>query len=279
MQFAGKRADVAAILILVRIDPLGVTGWLQFDTGVNVSTLYAGTLQRVGHATSTPAAAIHITAAGFDATVTPQLYANLDEGDLLGRPVLGTLGIDAMRGRALAIDFPHRRLAVAAARALLPPDAQPQTQVPMRIVTRSGNDAELEVPVRLQTDVAAKVSYDTGSSPFVLILSNAMWRRVTGRALDDRRNLSLHTPSWGEKTSFIGAPARGTVAVGNPLARDPIVFTGGDAATDARFANGNDGTLGSALFVVSYVVILDFRAGRFGLRNVAAPGKGTRHGR
>jgi hypothetical protein len=50
IQFNGKNVELAAILISVRIEPLGVSGWLQFDTGVNTSSLYEGTLRRIGHA-------------------------------------------------------------------------------------------------------------------------------------------------------------------------------------------------------------------------------------
>ncbi|HEY0383051.1 MAG TPA: hypothetical protein VGC72_12715 [Candidatus Elarobacter sp.] len=277
MQFNGKHVEVAAILIPVRIEPLGISGWLQFDTGVNVSSLYEGTLRRIGHAVATPPATVHIAAAGFDADVTPSLDRDLDEGDILGRPVLGTLGIDALRGRALALDFPHHRLAVAPSITLLPRDAQPQTQQPMHVVTGSGQGARLQVAVCVG-NVAAKVAYDTGSSPFVLVLSNAMWHRVTGRALGDSRNFSIRIPSFGEKLPLIGARAHGVVSAGVPLVRDPIVYTGGDAATEARFSNGTDGTLGNAPFAANYVVVLDFGTGRFGLRKVTpAHGNSVAH--
>jgi hypothetical protein len=185
---------------------------------------------------------------------------------------LGTLGIDAFRGRVLALDFPHRRLAVASTVAQLPPDAQPQTQQAMRVVTGRGQGAELMVAVHVR-DIEANVGYDTGSSPFVLILTNAVWRKVTGRALDDSRNLTIQVPAWGSKLPLVGAPARGIVSLGIPLVRDPIVYTGGDAATDARFSRGTDGTLGNAPFVASYVVVLDFGGGRFELRKVGSARK------
>lgn len=266
--FGGDRREIAAILVPARLEQLGVSGWLQLDTGIVTTTLYEATLRRVMHAARALPAVLHVDVGGTRADVRPQAYANLDEGDVQGRPVLGSLGVDALRGRVLAIDFPHRRLAFAASTAQLPADARPRIAVPMRVVTTGGNNANLTVRVRLGNGIDIDAAYDTGSSPFVLIVSKAIWRRATGRALSDARNIELHVPAWGRPTTFVGAPVRGVLSVGTPVARDPIVYTGGDAATDARFANGTDGTLGNAAFMTSYAIVLDLVAGRFGLRKV-----------
>ena len=74
--------------------------------------------------------------------------------------------------------------------------------------------------------------------------------------------------SFGESATLIGAPARGTVRIGEARLEDPLIYFLAEGPQGLRLENWGfpvSGLIGNVLFADRYVIILDLPRRRFGL--------------
>ena len=174
-------------------------------------------------------------------------------GSLLGLPVLdGTLGLEAISGRILIIDYPEQRL------CLLQPDLFPaELERWAEWVPADMRNNHFFIRPTINGEPLEELFFDTGASLFPLSVDCRTWKRLTGRTGEEPDNRRLTVSSWGEQVPFIGAPARGAMQVGSVhLDRPMIYYSPTRPDRDAQRACPVTGTVGNAPFW-DHVAIMD----------------------
>jgi hypothetical protein len=237
-----------AITVPVALD--GRALWMQLDTGADVTSLYgpppAGT---PGGAETFRATTLTIAGTTLD---RPTLHANRDmTPDAQSQ---GTLGLSALLGRVVVIDYPAQRFCLfAAADVPAPIAAAPAVRAMLR-------NAKFHVPVTIGTFDSDTIVFDTGSSELPLNVDLALWRRLTGRATTSGAPASYRASAWGKPLVIPGAPSTAPLRVGATDLGRVTVFT--NPLAPAGFADWpvkTDGVLGNAP-VWDGIVVMDLTA-------------------
>ncbi|MCF8242663.1 MAG: hypothetical protein K9J16_14895 [Melioribacteraceae bacterium] len=192
-------------------------GWLQLDTGLDVTLLYGEiACER-----------------GWEEQGGMYHVPNLEIGDIELGPMwfhsrtkiptadglLGSLGLDVLWGRMLVIDYPGKRL------ALMTPGEMPGWFLERISWTPAVlRDGKFFPYVSLADSGVEDMFFDTGSSAFSIIVDRAFWIELTG-CHDPENAATRHVVnSWGNAVTAIGEPAKGPLVVGSVRIQRPEVF-------------------------------------------------------
>lgn len=254
-----------ALMLPIQVDGYADELFLQLDTGVWQSCLNGISLTQLPResyrAIRQGSVSMQATIAGRAAEGWKFAVMQGYGGPLEESNIIGTLGLDAFKGKVLVLDLPNSRLAVVNSTRQLPDElAQAVHYVPAEakhgrfIVKLSVGDEEL------------RALYDTGSSIFTLVAYEPIWRDLTGRSGNEADNTILSIPSWGQTLEMVGAPAQAALKFADFTIPEPEVFYVRDGAFDPLFRNERlDVVMGNAPFYDDYVVVLDFKGSRFGV--------------
>lgn len=258
---------LGSILIPAKIDGIGWT-WLQLDFGADRTVLYGGTVAKY-HVPVGADGRLHGSLGAREESFDGIVSGTIDGGTVDGHPIVGTLGADFFVTHALALDLVHDRYALAPTVARLPHEVSDVTFVPMRYESTALYRNKLVISARAGTNRLERVLFDTGSSPFALVVNARAWPRITGRSLGDKRNLIVHANQFGAPVTLVGAPGTGSLQVGSASLDSPMVFAVTAGAGASAIVEPFDGVTGNALFARRYVLVVDVPAARLGMKAIA----------
>ena len=264
----GRAMPHAAVLVPVRLPGCPRTCYFQFDTGAPYSVLYSESLAALQAAyPALPFAPAPDTVRDFRCTLgRTQLLARwmrvLSHGphalpaDTATQFILGTLGTDVIDGRALVLDFAHRRFHLA---AQLPDSlAQRATFVPLAFENR-----RVLLTLSLQGK-PRQFLYDSGASAFSLLTSHDEWNQLAQPGAPVHK---VNVKSFDRTLTSYTVPTAAALQVDQTLL--PLGTTTYMDGTSLmqnlmmRFS-GMGGMLGNRAFD-ERTVLLDVAGGRFGL--------------
>ncbi|QNH60559.1 hypothetical protein [Hymenobacter sediminicola] len=259
-----------ALLVPVRLPNCARTFYLQFDTGVPYTVLYAHQIEvlRTHYtALSTALQASHDTVHNFrfglgGAQVTMRRTTVLAQGrpelpaDSLEPYIIGTLGTDVLDGRVLVLDYSRNQFTLAA-------------QVPDSLARRTEFAPLAFTNRRLLLDAGLQgktqqLLFDSGSSGNALITSQDTWKQMATPGAPARTTVAN---SWGKKLLVHKAPTAAQLRFGTtevPL-RTVTYIEGMNLMqqTLMRFS-GLAGMLGNEPFA-GRMLVLDVKGGRYGV--------------
>jgi hypothetical protein len=272
------RLERAALFVTVTIEGVPGERMMQLDTGAHYNALHGAAVADIAPAlgatleqsakSRTPAtvagtiAGVHVTGEKFE--VLPGYRAIFERGK--PAPVIGTIGLPFFKSRLLVIDYPRARLAIVAAGAELPLAIE-------RVMTfepvERRND---KLYVRVAVDGVNQPGYffDTGASLATLATTPEEWRRLTGRTLDDPRNVRHKLPTWNDAwLESVSAPMIGSLSIGPVRRSSPPIVTFDDPAYRLDALPGTRGLVGNALFTADHAIVIDLRRLRIGFARSA----------
>jgi hypothetical protein len=264
----GRDMAHAAVLVPVRLPGCPRTCYLQFDTGAPYTVLYTESLAALQAAYPTlPFAHPADTVRNFRCSLgRSQVLARwvrvLPHGphtlpaDTATPFILGTLGADVIEGRALLLDFAHRRFSLDA----LVPDSlgRRATFVPLAFENR-----RVLVRMNLQGQ-PRQLLYDSGASAFSLLTSHDEWDRLAQPGAPVRK---VNVKSFDRTLTSYTVPTAATLQLDKAtLPLGTTTYMDGTSLTQnllMRFS-GMGGMLGNRAFD-ERTVLLDVAGGRFGV--------------
>lgn len=275
----GKTFDKLAMLVPVTIEGIRANLITQFDLGSDATLLYENSIinyfatrrELYAHVDTTQRSVSDVGTVSyqtrglsFDLGTTRisrlQLVANYGDAipvDSLHTPsdkLVGTIGGDFLRGKALVIDYPRRRMCL-----LDSVDAYWRART--SFVASRVQHNRLHIPLTINGHIYWAL-FDTGASLFPVSTDEATWRTLVGSALPTD---TLAVNSWGTKVPFYGASLRRNVYLGAvKLPKAKAWFSRDQRHMDFNKAENVAALTGNALFV-NNVVVLDFQHSRFGV--------------
>lgn len=178
-------------------------------------------------------------------------------------PLIGTLGLDALVGRVVTLNFPEQR-ACAYELANAPPMPDDILWMPARL--QSGR---LFVTVQTQHRTLPGFFYDSGSSSYSLITEPGLWSTLTAT---DAAHASSHrnVAAWESNITFYGAREISPVNIGALTLGNAEIFSSATALFNERV--GEQGLFGNQPFLGGTLVINLGPAPRLGfIRGAAHP--------
>jgi len=178
---------------------------------------------------------------------------------------IGNLGLDFFEDSLLILDFPRSRFMIA----------DSLRQVPEAIIE---NSEFTEVEYRygklfLDTEIGGReltLIYDTGASLFPIATTKDIWLELTATKAEEA-DVFLEGPSWGETAVFKGAKAQNNWNFGGLTIEKPLIFheTSGLENLDFHaYPYRLDGVLGNAVFYDDYIITIDLKNNKFGIKEV-----------
>ncbi len=265
-----KTFDRVGILVPVKLKNNPKTFWMQLDTGSDFTVLYQIPFNQLNYPAQPIKGQEDFVALSGSIGNCPfdsfPVFMYKDFGDSLNdkkvHPVIGSVGQDILVGRILILDFPKKRFCLTdsldpAVKSLLSRAS---------FVNLNRRDNKLFVHVQIADTSSDDFFYDTGASLFPITTSKAMWQKLTGLKGDEKNNIRMKVPSWGQEAVLIGAPAKGELKFGTLRVAGPMVYF--DTTGMIAFSQGPfkaDGLLGNALFYDEYTVVIDLVHNRFGI--------------
>ena len=264
----GKQSvPFGSILIPAKIDGFGWT-WLQLDFGADRTVLYGGTVAKY-HVPVAADGRLHGSLGAREESFDGIVSGTIDGGMVDGHPIVGTLGADFFVTHSLALDLVHDRYALAPTVARLPHEVSDVTFVPMRYESTALYRNKLVVSARVGNKRLDRVLFDTGSSPFALVVNAREWPSMTGRSLGDKRNFIVDANQFGTPVTLVGAPGTGSMQIGTASLDSPTVYAVTAGAGASSIVEPFDGVTGNALFARRYVLVVDIPAARLGMKAIA----------
>ena len=246
-------------------------GWFQFDLGAPTTMLYAQAFtpehkaalmcfQRQGrHAiiNGQEAPILDLSLHVGPWQITPVAwYRDFGDEDTMpdGKPVLGTIGADLVRGHILVMDFPAQRLARL---EHLPASWEKAAHwTTLRLTDQGHVVIEVEVDGRPR-----QALFDTGSSIFELLTDASQWSRLSQGNVTE----TLSITAWGESKEVAGGPLKAQVRLGGALLPIHTVHYADEKGWQDFFSHYDMvGIIGNAPFL-EHTIVLDFPKGRFGV--------------
>ncbi|GHH26169.1 hypothetical protein GCM10008023_40420 [Sphingomonas glacialis] len=226
---------------------------MQLDTGADVTSLYGHLAEQ---ASWSKTGSKTFRAARFTVADTrldrPTIYVNSDmEAD---PTVQGTLGLPALLGKVVVLDYPGKRLCLFA-----------EADVPAAIAEAPSvramlRNSKLYVPLSIGAFASDAFVFDTGSSELPLNVDLATWRTLTNRVTTEGAPTSYQGSAWGKPLIIPGAPSASPVSIGKIVLGRVTVFT--NPAQPTGFTDWpvqTVGVLGNAP-VWDGIVVLDLTA-------------------
>lgn len=231
-------AERAAMLVHAQLNDQPLR--LQLDTGSDISALY-----RLGGDTGTATVSGSLRLGPLD--LGEQHFVTFD--DIAAGVAEGVIGLDALLGHQLLIDYPARTLCLKAS-------------------TPAGE--WLEIPSRLKRGKLFLFSqvgeqpewgyfFDTGASLYHLLVDKSRWQELTGRTGDEPDNRILRGSGWGNTLTTVGTPLPTPLRLGPLLTGEPLVhFVMEQPARFSGHPARAKGLIGNAPFM-DRVVRIDLR--------------------
>lgn len=223
---------------------------LQLDTGADISQLG------------------DVSAAGLTGTSVKIGKTELGPLWFAKQPTDGnTLGLDALIGQVVAIDYPRSRICFSRP-ANFPFPIYSATHWSPAVI----REGHLWVPVEIGGKEYKNFFFDTGSSPLPIFTDASMWRTLTGLSDPKAAQHVLSGPAWDETIKVVGSEIKAKVSIGDvDVASSPVAYF--QPAKPTFFAtdqSGADGLFGNAL--VSKRIVLLYLSSRplFGLLDEGA---------
>jgi hypothetical protein len=177
--------------------------------------------------------------------------------------VIGIAGLGVFPGSVVTIDFVKNQIALTNTKS------EVENELKRNFIYENYMDIDGLVTISVSADSQNKVIgnfvFDTGSfGPGIVIFSSNKWAELTGRKLDDARNIRTNKRSLGHQFECIIAPSiieiySQAIMFNKPMLqyclRDGVPMS----------ANGIDGLIGSFAFIDKAVVILDSKEKSFGV--------------
>jgi hypothetical protein len=245
-----KQDGGAAITVNAVID--GSNKTLQLDTGSAVSML--------GDAS---AAGLTGTSVKIGKTELGPLWFMKQNTDG------STLGLDALIGEVVAIDYARSRICFSKPANFPFPIYSATHWTPAAI-----REGHLWVPVEIGGKEYENFFFDTGSDLLPIFTDAALWHSLTGLSDPKAGTHVLSGSSWGESMKLVGSEVKAKVRIGDMEVGSPVAyFQPAKPATFATDQSGADGLFGNAL--VSNRIVLLYLSSRplFGLLEVPATSK------
>jgi hypothetical protein len=265
-----KTFDQVGILVPVKLKGNPKTFWMQLDTGADFTVLYQIPFNQLKYPAQPITGQEDFVALSGSIGNCPfdsfPVFMYKDFGDSINdkkeHPVIGSVGQDILVGRILVLDFPKKRFCLTdsfdtAVKSLLSRAS---------FVNLNRRDNKLFVHVQIADTSSDDFFYDTGASLFPMTTSKAMWQKLIGLQGNEKSNIRMSVPSWGQEAVLIGAPSKGALTFGTLHVTSPIVYF--DSTGLIAFSQGPfkaDGLLGNALFYDKYTVVIDLIHNRFGI--------------
>lgn len=265
-----KWVDAAGIAnraaILVPVVAGGATLRFQLDTGATVSMIPGGAAGKFGIEHQYNREDGNWFTAPIDLELAGGQYPGLEifvDPELTRSEPAGTVGLDLLEGKIVVLDLAGMRF------CLDDPDApgiaamlEKAEFTPARI-----RDGKLFVEARVGGETFDDIFYDTGASAFPLQVDLPFWKELTGLNGDEESNTRWEVRSREKAVTFIGAPAAGSLEIGQARIENPMVFFREDQPelfTEWEFSTR--GLIGNVPFL-EHVVVLDLRpeASQFGI--------------
>ncbi|PHY20828.1 hypothetical protein [Caulobacter sp. BP25] len=259
-KFGDRIEPRAAVLLPIRFDRVDKTFYAQFDLGAKSTVFYGKTVAAASaRIPALKGGPLSFAIGDVRASIAkPNVREGIGDPDIAwddpkAVDLIGTIGVDLLEGRVLAVDFKGMRLTVGDA---APPDlAAKANWSPMTLKSRWVLlDAQLE-------GQPTKLLLDTGSSAFALLIDKTRWSQMTtGQDAE-----SFPVNSWGKKLMAHTAPTEARVVIGGldtPLG-DATYIEGTSAMQGLMMrATGMGGMTGNRLFF-DRVLLLDAPGGRY----------------
>lgn len=238
--------------ILVPVSLPGGEQWFQLDTGLDVSVVYG------------PEVAARLGAPG-ESEDRVSLHGRLGARMLLREariaepdedPWAGSIGLDALVGAIVVLDFRRARLCLVDA----PPDARPYDTTHARPLELRNGKAflELEIDGRPSRDYF----YDSGASAMGIVTDAEPWAELTGVRECGTACQRRGVKSFAQTLATVTAPARQEIAIGGRRHPGLPVTTVEDApALFSSWSFPAKGLVGSLPFLDACLV-LDLRQGQ-----------------
>lgn len=260
----------AGLLVPIALPGCPRTCYLQFDTGAPYSLLYARPLAALRARYPATRAGllaradtVHNLRFGLGGSQVHARWIRVYEHGARALPadstapfIVGTLGSDVLDGRALVLDYARRRFVL-------------NNDVPDSLARRADFVPLAFTSRRLMLTAAMqgqpqKLLFDTGSSAFALLTSEAVWHKLARPTAPVRITPSS---SMGRPLKAHTAATAATVQLGAAtLPLGTVTFIRGMSIGQELLmsASGMEGMLGNEPFS-QRMVIFDVRGGRFGL--------------
>lgn len=256
--------------ISVDVEINGVKRTLQFDTGADVSIAYGPddhwpslNFNPASNPKGPPSDHMNFSVAGVDLGKR-RIFFNKDVKAAPGDD--GTLGLSALYGAVLAIDFPNQRFCVAKAE-----DFPKKLAARTRFIGASVEHNKLWVPITVNGERYEHFFYDSGASYFPLFVDYKLWRALTGKNSGDEASQVINGNHMGDTWSFRGASAIGDMEIGPVVVEKPEVFYRSNGLTwfagwKSFLGYEANGSFGNEPFL-DRIIILDLteKAPRFGI--------------
>jgi hypothetical protein len=162
-----------------------------------------------------------------------------------------TLGLDALIGQVVAIDYPRSRICFSKP-ANFPFAIYSATHWSPAVI----REGHLWVPVKIGPKEYRNFFFDTGSSLLPLFTDASLWRTFTGLTGPKAAHHVLSGNSWGESMKLVGSEIKAKVRIGDVEVGSPVAyFQPAKPTTFATDQSGADGLFGNAL-VSDHIVLL-----------------------
>lgn len=208
-------SDRAAMRVPVDLD--GTKGWLQLDTGLDVTLVYGSLARDRGWEEVDGRYRIPDVALGPVPLGPLWVFPREEHGG--GDDRLGSLGLDVLAGHLVVIDYPGRRF------ALREPGAAPAWLLRRTTWTPAElRDAKLFLTVTLGGSTVSGLVFDTGSSAFDVIVDFDEWQTITGCTGSGDASVVRKVSSWGSRVTAVGCPGREPLVIGSVRIPEAVVY-------------------------------------------------------
>lgn len=174
-------------------------------------------------------------------------------------PVVGSIGLDLLRGHVATLDFAGRRFCLADR-----PPADLADRLDFAPATLA--DGKLFIAARLGDRALPRVFYDSGASALTLVLDRARWQAET-----DGETARRPARSWSRIFTLVHGAGRAPLTVAGVRIEAPeLTYVAEAPRLFADWPFAVDGQLGNAPFLDRAVVLDLGAAPRFGVSRTGA---------
>jgi len=232
----------AAIKLPLQID--GTLHEFQLDTGAFHSVI--GSEDDWADAwlsTDGKSATLHDVQVGGNSLPTLQVFKHPSKSHE------ATLGLSALLGKRVVIDYPGERFCLIDERHWPAGLDEAIEWLPLTL-----DDGHLYLSLSAAGQTLPKVMFDTGSSLFPLVVDANLWHQLTGLRDPEQASQRIDGHAWGKPISVFGAPLRGALELGSTKYDAPMVYFQKERNLGESYP-GVQGITGNALVWDSPVVL------------------------
>lgn len=239
--------------------------YAQLDTGSDATIFYGLVLRQWGiEVDSTNRALLEFSWTGERNVEACSSFVVWDQNEIVDtnstavdQRIVGTIGADAILGKILIIDFPHRNYSLVSDTSLISGKLKSTIQFAPTML----HNRRLWIMAMMGTDTLGWVLYDTGSSETLLSLPMKDWQRYTQRVGTEQDVERDSVPASGSYVQTVRARSQSDLIIGSVKLEKPVL-----EHTEFPDSDLNEWKiLGNAAFYNDYIVIYDAKYLRFGI--------------